>query len=552
MRDSPIQLHRSAWGTLAVVVSLLALSTIAAEPLPPLKQVLQEAEQACEKLAERDKAEGLWFQLAMARGSLVEAFALAGDRERSAKYAVAALGADEAQAMLDTLDVQIIGIVPSLPESLDPKVEIRRRFDFARALSKRDEFEKAREQIAAMPDHPNTLRLEFDSYCYMAERQLERKDERGARATADELWKCTQKLDADEHLVRCWRIMKTLKISRRFSDLAFARKLCAHADEDLAAASESDDRFNELPSLMRELAVMHAALGNHARARSLLQDARKHVRSAFSDDKRRKREEFLKIEIARAKVSELAENTDQALAHYARARTWAKKIDDADLFAFAEQIDDSGMVSAFLAIGTGSELKEIILGQLAAGDEEAAVATWAAMPLCLQKLLAQVEMAKHLHAKKRPDAARECAERCRTLDNPKCSPEEIAIIWLAVAVICHEIGDEPATRQTLVKLLADPRVRDSIEARQMIVGDLVELGFFKEAYQTARTIQPLADRALPLARLALGLAKRELTRVDIRPPSETVSAVSRVWMVQCAEWPYEPDRIDTSYALIDW
>jgi hypothetical protein len=482
----------------------------AADSLPSPEDLARQAEVACEELTKREGKEA--FEVVMARGALALAFMHQRDRSRATQHAVAAFGEDSGPTLIEDLAAEIDGTVPAISESLDPYAKLLRRRDLVIHLAKHGDFDEACAQAAAFPEHPNKLRFQFDSYYLVAEKQLQQHDEEGVHATIRKLHENIGQVDAEQPFDRCWRVLKIAELAQHLTDLTTARAACAEADKlHIQASKLPRDDFDNIAGWKQRLALVHAVLGNNARASELLDDAEKQFQGHFAGRTDEGAREFFGIAMARAKVAQLQSRNDEALTHLLQAKMWAGRIDDEGLVAFAGKIDESGLVSAFLAFGAGREFSQVVQGQLAAGDEDAALATWSAMPHCLQKLLAQIEMAKYYHAKTRIDAARACADRCQAMLDPRCSAEDTAAISIAVATICREIGDEERMQQTLAKLLSTPSVQSSVSARQIVAGELIDMGLLVEAYRTTLTVDSPADRAVLLARISETAARQGRT-----------------------------------------
>jgi hypothetical protein len=80
------------------------------------------------------------------------------------------------------------------------------------------------------------------------------------------------------------------------------------------------------------------------------------------------------------------------------------------------------------------------------------------------------------------------------------------VITAFAANIYRAIGDDEAARVAITRLVASPRVKESLEAKKMAAGELSDFQLFEQAYSLIQTIESPADRALPLARLAEKMA----------------------------------------------
>ncbi|MCA9068680.1 MAG: hypothetical protein KDA84_07145 [Planctomycetaceae bacterium] len=147
------------------------------------------------------------------------------------------------------------------------------------------------------------------------------------------------------------------------------------------------------------------------------------------------------------------------------------------------------------------------MGQLDAGDKQAALVTLKRMPMCLQKLATLLEMAKRLHKKGMTAEARQLAEQCAALYQPKAPVEDLVTITAFAANIHRAIGDDDAARQTMKKLILNPRLKQSLAARKRAAAELADFQMFAESYGLIQTIESPADRAQPLAKLAEKMVK---------------------------------------------
>ena len=111
-------------------VSIVAQSADASEPLPPLCELLHQAEQATDDLLARDKTNGdASFAAATACGSLAEALVCQADFKRATHFAIAGFGEESGATLIDDLVAKTHGKVPVIPKALDPIREMFRRRD---------------------------------------------------------------------------------------------------------------------------------------------------------------------------------------------------------------------------------------------------------------------------------------------------------------------------------------------------------------------------------------------------------------------------------------
>lgn len=479
----------------------------AQQAAPSLDEVLNQGLKAYESLAQREAAaEDSSFESNVARALLTYALLRVGRRE-----AVDDLFSDEAKkrevvAFTEDALVEATGEVPEIPSGMAPADELVRRQTIAMSLARRGDFKKAVEQIAEFPKHANMGHFAIHSYQFVAERQLERQDLAGARQTVRKTWAYIRDLEDNDSYRKAEWIIQLARTTSQAGEQKPAQKLCRIAGKLLSQLRQTQGHEPQpLIDAVRELAIAHAMSGNADRARALLADCERQAESI--EDGRDKAEHMFDIQVAHARVAQFSGHSDAALAAYGRALKWAKQINYDSAAAMADLVDDSGFISALLSLGEGASFRTVALGQLEAGDKQAALKTWEQMPLCLQKPATLLEMAKALHAKSATAEARELAARCAALDHPGSPAEDHVIITAFVAHIYHAIGDEDSARQTLDSLLASPRVKEPLNAKKMLTGELSSFGMFQEAYAVIQTIESPADRALPLAKLAEAMAK---------------------------------------------
>jgi len=192
------------------------------------------------------------------------------------------------------------------------------------------------------------------------------------------------------------------------------------------------------------------------------------------------------------------------LQAYVRARKWAVKINNEAVAGQADAMEE--FLSGLIALGSGSAFRTVALSQLDAGDKQAALATLERMPMCRQKLATLLEMAKRLHKQGATAEARQLAEQCAALYQPKAPAEDLVTITAFVANIYRAIGDDDAARQTMKRLILNPRLNQSLAARKH-AAELDDFQLFADSYSVIQTLESPADRALPLAKLAKKMVK---------------------------------------------
>ena len=516
---------RDGMNKTASILSLLIVglcpyfsSTLRAQPAaPPFQKVLKEASVACKALAEREaKSENFAFDGHLSRGLLTYTLMRVGQRQ-----AVDDLFSDESEkreivATTEDLLVEVSGEVPEIAIDMEPIAELTRRQMIVMSLAKRGDFEKANEQIAEFPEHASTERFSLSSYKLVAEKQLEKQDLPGARKTIRMLWPLIRDIEDEDAQRKAGWIIKVAKLTSQAGEQAPAQKLCLMADEILSELRHSkakerlelDDATSELDEAARDLAIAHAMSGNADRARALLTGCEQ--QAELIEDEKDRAQRMIALEEAYARLAEFSGQNDVALAAYGRALKWVKHIDQIDRDSpnvQEDQLELPEFVESLLSMVEGVDFRTIAVGQLKAGDKQAALETWEQMPYCIQKPATLLEMAKTLHQLGATAEAREMAERCARLDRPDSPAEDYVVITSFVANIYRAIGDDKTATVTLNKLAASPRVQTSPDSKKLAAAELIDFCMFQDAYSVIQTIETPADKALPLAKLAEGMAK---------------------------------------------
>ena len=135
------------------------------------------------------------------------------------------------------------------------------------------------------------------------------------------------------------------------------------------------------------------------------------------------------------------------------------------------------------------------------GDKKAALATWKALPMGLQKLATLPALAEILHKQGATNEARALAKLCASLDNNNGNPLDFVVCKTFEANIYRTVGDKPMADKTLREAATNPRV-STLESRRQVAVELADAGLWKDAYEAIHRIESIADRAVPLAKLA--------------------------------------------------
>jgi tetratricopeptide (TPR) repeat protein len=474
----------------------------AQQPAPTLQVVLDEASNALKSLAEREASVAFSFEPVLARANLSYAFIRVGELTK-----VDDLFSDEAekkQALLtiESMLAEATGEVSEFASDLAPMDELLRRQLMVMALAKRGDFKAANDQVAAFPKYPKLEFFEIEANEFLAERQIEQQSP-AAGETIRRLWRLIRDADGDAQR-KAERMITLAKMTSQAGEQEPARKLCISADKMLTEFLRTPERDVERTiEALRSLAIAYAMIGNADRARELLETADQEAELIDVQDEAQR---LFTSEEYRARVAHIANKNDAALAAYARALKWAQQIYQNEQERPADPLDDVEFVSSLISLMEGANFRTVALGQLEAGDQRAALETWQQMPLCVQKLATILELAKLLHKRGEVAEARQLAAMCAELDLPDSPAEDHVLITSFVANIFRTIGDEQESRATLAKLLGDPRIEDSLEAKQLLVSNLIDFQMFAEAYAEIQQIEATADRAVSLATLAKEMA----------------------------------------------
>jgi hypothetical protein len=485
----------------------------AQQAAPSLHKVLAEGLAAYKSLTEREATtQNSSFESYHARGSLTYALLRVGQRQ-----AVDDLFSDEAEKRLyvattEALLVEATGEVPEIAGGMAPAAEMVHRQMISISLAKRGDFKKANEQIAAIPNDGNVAHFAVASYQFVAKRQLAQQDFPGARETIRRLWSYLRDLEHKDRLRKAEWIIDLANMTSQAGEQAPAQKLCLIAEKTLSELREIPGQEpRRVNDAMRALSIAHAMSGNADQARALLVACEQ---QALNEDAQDKSERLFTMAVAHAEVAHWSGQKDVALAAYDRALKLAKKIHHDSLVTRKNPLElDEDLLeldeffSGLVSLMEGTNFRIVALGQLNAGDRQAALETWEGMPDCAQKLATLLEMAKTLHTKGATAEARKLAARCAELDHPEYSAQDIVVITALAANIYRAIGDDEAARAAVAKLQASPRVNGSLDAKKKAACELSDFQLFEQSYSMIQTIESPADRALPLAILAEKMAK---------------------------------------------
>lgn len=496
---------------LVVVIGIWALLgnvSHAQHQTPSLEKVLDEGVAACKLLARR-QGDTEKFSADLARGYLTTALIGVG-RRRDAE----ALYADEKTkrryltAAEDSL-VEATGVVPRFVKGTPPRQELIRRQLWAMALARRGDFQGALKQAALFPEQDDAVYFKIRLFRSVSEQQLERKDVAEARKTLEKLATMIRDVEVEQSQVKADYLLDLARLSCQAGELARAREACRGADEILRPLFQADQRSPYgIGVSFRELATFQAQSGEPERARELLEFFRQRV--ALLKDKREKADLMFDWEIAAARVANLSGRKKEALAAYDRALRWGIRTVELETpNPLTDAVRKSEFLNAMFSLADNSHFNLVALEQLKAGELEAAMKTWERMPLCFNKPSTLLAMAKILHESGDADEARKLAARCAEIIQPEFAAADYVLVTSFVANIHRAVGDDAAARNTLEKLAASARLEESVEARQMAAGELINFHLFPQAYALIQTIESPADRALPLARLAEALVKTD-------------------------------------------
>lgn len=474
---------------------------------PPLEKVLDEGVAAYKLLAERQGGtEGVSFDIFMPRAWLTTALIGVGRRQDAE-----ALYEDEetkrrfVEAAEDSL-FEVTGVIPKIDEGTPPQEELARRQGWAMALARRGEFRRVFEQVAEFPEQPGAVYYKIRLFRSVADEQLQRKDVAGARKSLERLAAMIRDVEVERPEDKADYLIDLARLSCQAGEQARARQACRRAEEILRPLFHADQRSHYgIGVSFRELATLEAESGEPERARDLLEFFRGRITSL--KDEREKADLMFDLEIATARVANLSGRKKDALAAYDRALKWGIRKVELETPNPLDKLLESEFLDAFFSLADNSHFNMVALGQLKAGDRQAAMKTWERMPLCFNKPSTLLQMAKILHERGDTDEARKLATRCAEIIRPEFAAEDYVAVTAFVANIQRAVGDDDAARSTLEKLAASPRAKQSAKAQQMVAGELISFHLYPQAYALIQTIESSADRALPLARLAEAMVK---------------------------------------------
>lgn len=477
-----------------------------------LDKIVLEAHTAAEALANFNQKNEKTFDLVSiaSAGRMADLYLMQGRKDKAEEILVPYLDQATRHRVVSTSATKFGAPLPTLPTGLNATQIYVWKLETLVALAHGKRFDEAIKILDEFPSSKSTPANRLRYLKIIGEKCMDAGNEEKGLEVASLMWKEFKQLPV-ENPTRYTSSIDMVNLAIRLQSKSPLKRLLTSVNPLFAKPFTTQELDSEqIARLFQNLAIGNAISGEFESAFEHLSQSRSYV--AKTEDSIMSMESIHhQVEMAYAEVFRLQKDDNQSFKHTQKALNWLAKIKDKDDAKTASLIDGGdGFFSAVAAYGKNADIKKIVMAQAKTGHIEEARKTWQSMPLSIQKILCQIELAKYFLANQQQERALECSQSCLDLIQRETSTEDQIAITAGALNVLHLCGQLDQRDQLAHKLVQSKGLQQNDQALQSLAGELIAIGLLDKAYHVIQLIENDHQRAAPLSRLALALGEKDL------------------------------------------